>query len=81
MLNVRQAAPRSMTSSPTPPEANAARIAAGGNFCVGPVPNSTSSGCNARIDPRCSGARSAKLAGSHWVISVSAVTMQLALSR
>ena len=81
MLNVRQAAPRSITSSPMPREVNAARIAVGGNLCVGPVPNSTSSGFNARMASRCPGSRSAKLAGSHCVISVSAVTMQLALSR
>jgi hypothetical protein len=81
MLKVRHAAPRSITSSPTPRAVNAVRIAAGGNRCVGPVPSNTSSGFNARIASRCATVSSAKLAGSHSEIRVSAVTMQLACSR
>ena len=81
MLKVRHAAPRSITSSPTPRAVSAARIAACGNRCVGPVPNNTTSGFNARIGSRCATVSSAKLAGSHSEIRVSAVTMQLACSR
>jgi hypothetical protein len=81
MLKVRHAAPRSITSSPTPRAVSAARIAAVGNRCVGPVPNNTTSGFKARIGSRCATVRSAKLAGSHSGIRVSAVTMQLACSR
>jgi hypothetical protein len=81
MLKVRHAAPRSITSSPTPRAVSAERIAAGGNFCVGPVPSNTNSGCNARMGSRCATVSSSKLAGSHSEIKVSAVTMQLACSR